>query len=133
MNDMNAFIKEKCVHLCPLECQTVEYKYTLSFIQVTGQGFFKGYAKTIANNANLADDFVTSPINGETVGKSLVVLNIYYDSLTYTEITDTENMSYALLLANVASTLGLFLGINVLSLFELIDVLIEIYFILREK
>ena len=133
MHIMDSLVKEKCIYLCPLECKSIDYKLTMSYSHLTGQGFFRDRLAQIRENKNIKSDFILRPLNAENARNSLVVLNVYFNTLSYTEITDSVNMSFTLLLANVASTFGLFLGINALSLFELIDVLIEIYFISREK
>jgi hypothetical protein len=61
--------------------------------------------------------------------KSFVVLNIAYDSLSYTEIREHSKMNFIALLGSIGGNLSLFLGVSVLSLFEIVEVLIEIYFI----
>ena len=52
---------------------------------------------------------------------------MYYDSLSFVSSEDTPSMDIVALLANVGGTLGLFLGISVLSLFEALHVLVEVF------
>ena len=48
-------------------------------------------------------------------------VNIFYDSLSYVETTESPQMDLISLLASIGGHLSLFLGVNVLSLFELVE------------
>ena len=60
-------------------------------------------------------------------------LNIFYDSLAYTQISASPQMDVVSLLASIGGNLSLFLGVNLFSLFELVQVGIEVYFIQKVK
>ena len=83
-------------------------------------------------NSNLANDFINKTINVTTVEKSLVKVNLFYESLSYTETTESPKMDIFSLLGSIGGNLGLFLGVSVFSLCEIIEVLIEIYFISKK-
>ena len=83
----------------------------------------------IKNNPNLASDFVTRPITKETAKNSFVYVYFYYNSNSLRLSTDSPNMDIVSLLANIGGTLGLFIGISLIQICELVDVLIEIIFI----
>ena len=87
----------------------------------------------IKANKNLSSDFVTKPINSETVSKSIVSLNIFYESLSYTLSTESPQMDSISLLANIGGHLGLFLGVSVFSLCEIVEVAMEIILIKFKK
>ena len=122
------FINNICLPLCPLECNLTEYKYALSSSQLIGDWFLD----KVTSNANLAADFVTKPINGDTVKNSIVRLYVFYSSLSYTISTESSRMDIPSLLSSFGGTLGLFLGVSVFSLLEIFEVLIEIYFIKKK-
>ena len=111
-----------CSAQCPLECNSTEYTFEMSSQRVYGNG----YIHFIKENPNLSADFDTTHINSETVSNKFVQLYAYYDSLTYTFSTDTPSMDIVSFLANIGGTLGLFLGLSLLSVCELIHVLVEI-------
>ena len=124
----NNFIKINCLPLCPLECNKTEYKTSISF-QIIGDWF----VDYINDSKMLSADFVKKPINSHTTKESVVKVNAFYDSLSYTISTEAVKMNWVLLLANIGGTLGLFLGISVLSLCEIAEVLIEIYYVRKEE
>jgi hypothetical protein len=61
------------------------------------------------------------------VEKSIVNVKIFYDSLSYTKTTESPQMDVVSLVASVGGNLGLFLGVSVFSLCEIVEVLIEMY------
>ena len=124
----NNFINENCLPLCPLECNKTEYKTSISF-QIIGDWF----VDYINDSKMLSADFIKKPINSHTTKESVVKVNAFYDSLSYTISTEAVKMNWVLLLANIGGTLGLFLGISVLSLCEIAEVLIEIYYVRKEE
>jgi len=77
----------------------------------------------------LKNDFSTKNLTLEKARKSFVVLNVYYDSLSYTQISELPQMDIIALLGSVGGNLGLFMGVSVFSFFEIAIVLLEIYFI----
>ena len=120
----NEFIHENCVTHCPLECNSTEYHASVSSIEMIGD-FYVDY---LNESLNLKKDFVTRQINAQTAKESIVNLNIFYESLSYTKTTEIAQMDLVSLLSNIGGTLSLFLGISVFSFYELVEVLIEIYF-----
>ncbi len=48
------FLSEVCLPLCPLECDQILYKASISSHQLNGHS----YIEKIKNNSNLAADFV---------------------------------------------------------------------------
>ncbi len=57
-------------------------------------------------------------------------VSVSYLDLRYTEISQTPKMSGFLLLNEIGRALGLFVGITFLSLFEFLEFLFEIFFVL---
>ena len=84
-------------------------------------------------NKNLSSDFIKTPINPTTAANSVVKVNIFYDSMSYELSTESPKMDIVSVLASIGGNLGLFLGVSVFSLCELIEVAIEIYFVKRAK
>jgi hypothetical protein len=61
------------------------------------------------------------------------LLNMFYDSLSYILTTESPQWDAVSLLGSIGGNLGLFLGVSLFSLCELIQVAVEIYFILKGK
>ncbi len=77
----------------------------------------------------MREDFVNRSINGETIRNSMVRLHVFYETLAYTESVEMVSRSSILsLAANIGGILSLFLGISVLSLFEVVELIIQICF-----
>ena len=114
---------------CPLECNRTEYKASVSTLKLLGDDF----VDYIRKNKNLASDFKKTPLNANTAANSVVKVNIFYDSMSYTLSTESVKMDYVSLLASIGGNLGLFLGVSVFSIGELIEVAIEIYYVKRNK
>jgi hypothetical protein len=79
------------------------------------------------------DDFVTKSINTDTAKDSITAVNIYYGSLSYTLSTESPKLDLISLLATIGGNLGLFLGLSLFSLCEIIEILIDLYFLKRRK
>jgi hypothetical protein len=123
-------IVRNCILQCPLECNSTEFSNALTSQAVAGTLF----AALVKSRPVYASDFTTTtPINDVTTSNKFVELNLYYDSLTYTTSTDSPSMDIVAFLANVGGTLGLFLGISLLSVCELIHVIIESGILVRHR
>ena len=123
------FIKAVCLPDCPLECKRMDYKTSLSSSKLIGDI----YVDYIKGNPSLSKDFVTRPINADAVRECMIILNVFYDSLSYKLSTESAQMDIVTLLSSIGGTMGLFMGVSIFSLFELVEVFIEIYFILNLK
>lgn len=67
-----------------------------------------------------------SDVSLNELRESILAVNIFYEHLKQTEITENESISLDGLIGSIGGTLGLFLGISLLSFFELIDLLVQI-------
>jgi len=106
--------KKICTPLCPLECDTIKYETSISFTKFSEKEFLALYE-----------------INGSV--DNLVSIEIYYDNLEYTSISQLPKMNTFDLIASIGGNLGLFIGISFLSFAEIIEILGEIIIILLEK
>jgi len=119
-------IANTCMSLCPLECNTTQFKASLSQIKLLGDF----YLNFIRERENLAEDFVSRQLNEETARESVVRISIFYDKLGYTHSSESAKVTMSALLAYLGGTLSLFLGVSMLSACELVYVLIEMYYII---
>ena len=125
----NNFIQKHCLPLCPLECNRTEYHTSLSTSQLLGEKLYD----LIESNINLTADFLTRPFNLNTAKESVVEVGIFYDSVSYTISTETEKFDLVALLASIGGHLGLFLGVSIFSICEMIEVLIEILYLKKKQ
>jgi hypothetical protein len=118
-----------CIPKCPLECNTSEITFELT--TQTFSGF--GYALVVNQTPSFLSDFNSAPITETEASNKFVQLILYYDSLTFTSSTDTPSMDIVAFLGNIGGTLGLFLGISLLSVCETLHVIIESGFLLKYR
>jgi hypothetical protein len=123
------FIAEFCLPSCPLECNHTLYRAFITSVQFMGNKFIS----SIAANPKLALDFIERKIDLTQVEKSIVSVNIYDESLSYTLTTESPQMDLVSLLASIGGNLSLFLGVSAFSFCEVAEVMIEIYFVVKNK
>jgi hypothetical protein len=89
----------------------------------------------LSRKINLVKDFSIDEkkLNSDRAKESVVRVNIFYDSLSYTMSTESPKMDVISLLSNIGGNLGLFLGVSLISVCELIEALIEIFFAFKVK
>ena len=119
------FLREVCMPLCPLECNRTEYKASITKSKLIGDI----YVDYIRGNKNLSADFIKRSITTETAARSMVKINIFYDSMAYNLVTESPKMNLVSLLASIGGNLGLFLGVSAFSLCEIVELVIRIYLI----
>jgi len=119
----------KCIPQCPLECNTSKLTFSISSQSITGLK----YASLIKNKPKLFSELNSTPISEETSSKKFVQVMLYYYSLTFTSSKDTPSMDIVAFLGSVGGTLGLFLGVSVLSVCELLHVIVESGFMFSHR
>ena len=121
----NNFFEENCLRECPLQCYLDQFEATLSSYDLIP----KMYMDYLYSNENLSGDFVSKAKNvpSEDVKKSFVYFNVFFKELSYEMSTESPQLNLITLFANLGGYLGLFMGVSVFSVFEPIQVLIEIY------
>jgi amiloride-sensitive sodium channel subunit beta len=118
-----------CIPKCPLECNSTEISYMLTSQSVSGVEFIK----LIKKNPTFLSDFNSTPLTVESTSNKFIQLYVYYDSLKYASSTDSPSMDIVMLLGNIGGTLGLFLGVSLLSICEFVHVVIESCFIVKHR
>jgi hypothetical protein len=118
-----------CISKCPLECNSTEITHELTSQTFSGIG----YAFIANQTSSILSDFNSSTIDEATASNKFVQLYVYHNSLAFTSSVDTPSMDIVTFLGNIGGTLGLFLGISVLSVCELIHVLFESCYLLNKS
>jgi hypothetical protein len=130
-DDFNSnFINKNCISLCPLECDRIFYKTSITLSQMSENDY---YVQSISSRPNLTQDFINRTIDLRTAKESIVRVNIFYESLSYTQTSESPKLDGISLFAEIGGNLGLFLGISVFSLCEVIEAVIEVFFILNKR
>ena len=123
------FDKQKCDSLCPSECDYEYYTNTLTQIPSIEDNFSRSetqFYKYFNKFSNVTFDI-----------DRISSLFVYFDDLRVMKLTELEKISTVDLISSIGGCLGLFLGMSIFSLMELIDIFIEfthfIYHILSKK
>lgn len=119
-------IHEKCGHKCPLECDTIKYPVSLTYLDYPSQTYYKNLIES-SRFKNLRH------LSFQELKNKIIFLNIYYSEFQYKKIQEVEKMTIVDLIAGIGGTLGLFIGISFLSLIEIIHVTFEVIFLLFKK
>ncbi|RNA28344.1 acid-sensing ion channel 1 isoform X2 [Brachionus plicatilis] len=117
LNNSNDFllIYEKCFEECPLECSGMWFDKIVSFNHFSSskyQELFENYNGTEKIYLNRKESF-----------DDIAIVNIYYRSLSYTQISENPTIEIVDLFSSVGGIGGLFLGISVLTLVEFVELL----------
>ena len=86
-----------CIPLSPLECNQTLFKTSISSYSLVGNQYLSQI-----ENSNLSTDFINRTIDVTTVEKSIVNVNILYESLSFTESTESPQMNIASLLGSMS-------------------------------
>ena len=130
LNDYNKdYVQNICLPRCPLECNSSIFTYSTTFQTVSGDY----HANLIKANANFSSDFINRTIDASTARESVVLLYVFYDLLSYKLSVESPQWDIVSLIANIGGNLGLFLGVSMFSLCEMLTTLFEIYFWKRDN
>lgn len=117
---------EKCAEYCPLECETLRYK-----ISYTTAGYPSDFG--IDNFRNMPVFRKYDPnrtLTNQQIRETILSVNIYFDELEYSLIEHYPSQTLGDLISSIGGTLGLFLGISILSFVEMLEILIDLVYLL---
>ena len=120
-------MRKKYLPTCPKECTTTEFQITLSQNSYPSKNEYD-YLK---RNSKLMSKFSNASLND--LKQSVYMVSIYFEDLKYTLISQQAKTNLMDLVSSIGGSLGLFLGASFLSLIDIIQILIQILFILIDK
>jgi len=130
VNQNDFFFQENCLPECPLECYSDKFNVLLSSSELIPK-YYLDYLNS--SSTNLFSDFLTTKIDADTARKSFSHFSIFYNELSYEISNESPQLSLITLFANMGGYLGLFLGMSVFSLFEPVQLIIEILYMKFSK
>lgn len=102
-----------CLKTCPEECNLIEFKVFQYFTHYPNDA----YALKLKERSPLLAN-----LSVEDVKKSVILLNVNYETMMSTVTEETPAMPFPTLLGNLGGQLGLFLGMSFLSFFEVLEI-----------
>jgi amiloride-sensitive sodium channel subunit alpha len=118
-------LSPECNELCPFECK----KMIFSTIHSQINEFSNEKAKKYFEHKLLKPKYEQFNSSLSDVKQSVINLNVFYDRLSFTEITEKPSFTFVDLVSNVGGTFGLFIGISLLSLLEVVEIIYEMLLI----
>ena len=121
----------ECLPLCPLECNTQEFKISTSFLNYPHLSKVNG----LLNNPIIKSNYENiSSVTVNQLRESILSVAIYYDDLSYTVISKEPKMNLLDLISAIGGIMGIFLGISFLSFLEIIELIfILLYNLITKK
>jgi hypothetical protein len=117
-------IAKLCYQECPLECDSIDYQYSVSSVDMDIEQFLQYSLQS--NGINLLD-FLDNKY------ENFMFLKIYHNKASYTSINEIPKIEIVDLIANIGGNLGLFLGVSFLSFAEIFELIFEVFLILTQK
>ena len=117
---------QKCNYLCSLECEKTNFEISAQSFQNSAEAIPQAFSDIIKRPLNLLN--LSQNEQNYIVNRSFIV-RIYYESLTYTETSQVPKTTFPDIVSIVGGTLGLFLGLSLLSFIEVFGFLIEAFLI----
>jgi len=117
---------QNCSHLCPLECESTQYRISESKFYINDFSCAKEYgSKFILDLQKKLNITINST---EKYNKNFLDLQVTFDSLKYTKISQTPKTSLSALISNLGGSTGLFLDLSFMSACRAIEFILGIIF-----
>ena len=128
LNDLSnlANFYASCLKECPIECETNYFNVHEHFAKYPSFS----YAEHLLSRDDVKTKFPYSSPTMSQLSDSVLSVNVYYDSPLYQKITETPETNSLTLISNIGGNLGLFIGISLLSFVEIIEIVLEMAFMI---
>ena len=116
---------EDCLSVCLPECYSVVYETSLTAADYPPRNY---YEESLKEKPIIKDLFGREQIKNysfELLKERVISLKIYFNDLYYTKFSEKEKVNLVDLIANIGGTLGLFLGVSVLSFVEVFELMVN--------
>lgn len=120
----------KCYNDCPFECQSIAYDMSISYADYPTYNFY-------LNETKSRTEFYQKIFNETNITYAmfdrLSSVNIFFDQLKHTRISAKPAYLIIDIVAYMGGTLGLFIGISVLSFVEILELGYNILFVVVDS
>jgi len=117
---------KNCNNLCPLECESTQYRISESKSSLNHFSSAEEYGlKHIPEIQKILNITINST---EDFNKNYLKLQIAFDSLKYTKISQTPKTTLSTLVSNLGGSIGLFLDLSFMSACRAVDFILRIVF-----
>jgi amiloride-sensitive sodium channel subunit alpha len=119
---------QKCFSKCPLECETVTYDYSVSNLDFPSRKFYE----TIINDKTfykILSNTLGTNATYNLYQENFLSLNVYLSNNKYTQITEIPKISLIDLISSIGGSIGIFLGLSIFSLIEVLELFFQVIII----
>ena len=127
-----------CYNNCPNECEQIFYETKISNAKYPTKWYTSILKNSTRFRYRILYQLINSYDDNESVTfldlqQTILMVNVFYDNMNYNLIEEHSEISIETLLAFIGGNLGLFLGISVLSLIEILEIIFYIIYFLTIK
>ncbi len=125
--EVKNYDKEKnCDKLCPLECESTQYKISESKFSLFNVSDSKEYSLRVIPSVEKKLNLKIS--STEEFNKNNLQVVVFFDSLKYTKISQTPKTTLSALVSNLGGSTGLFLDLSFMSACRAVEFFLGIIF-----
>lgn len=118
---------DKCYMDCPTECSQVIYDTKISTAGYPAEW----YKKVLFNDSNFMK--IIENTEDFDIEKAILMVNVFYDQMYYTVINEAPAMTFEYVIGFIGGNFGLFVGISILSLVEIVEILFYLTFMFIKR
>ncbi|CAL1540642.1 unnamed protein product [Lymnaea stagnalis] len=111
---------------CNSPCGETIYEKTIATIPWPTDSFVNAIYPEICNGRTQPSFCNQMNASTDVLKQELFKLSIYFEDLNYEELVDQPNYEFTNLLSDIGGSIGLWIGLSVLSLFEIVHLLVEL-------
>jgi hypothetical protein len=119
-------IIDECIAKCPIECNKIFYKPTVSIANYPTEWYTDQLHKSKSFKQVLYHNKLNpnKMLSFSELQQSILMLDVHYDDLMYESVDETPAITLESLISYIGGTLGLFIGISLLSICELVELIV---------
>jgi hypothetical protein len=117
--DCQELDEEEVLRSCPQDCSRPPCQEELYSVSSTSLDFSQTYVNQIVDELTAEPNPIVGA-NQELVSSNYMSVSINYDIIRYEVLTESKAMSFSQLLAAIGGSMGLFLGISLISVLEVV-------------
>ena len=115
---------------CPLECVSTRYSLAISQDEYPTLMMYQLYLQEKPSYFEHLFNKTVNEITFDMFKKSFTRLTVYYEDLSVMELSETVQIDRVKLVSNLGGTIGLFLGVSLISAVECLELIIVLILII---
>ncbi|XP_041366658.1 uncharacterized protein LOC121381416 [Gigantopelta aegis] len=126
LNTSRQFERGKLECDCHTPCIEIRYEKMMSLRQWPSDEYAVLLVKSLCEAKNISECIRLRSLDSRKLANSFIKLNIYYEDLNYENITEEPDYEFVQFASDVGGTIGLWVGLSLLSMFEVLQFLMEL-------